>query len=170
MSRFVGPENRALCGSPNPGTNSAHIRKEPKNPDERLLQDRPDKAERWSVIPWSVLVDEKLEAFDCRVYAALSSRAIDVDTFQIGTRWIAATLRAKKGRVQASMVRLISRGHVIVEIPARGSRAAVYRLPAPVFAKRQKVSLTDREGSRDTTRYELERKIELARKLKAGAA
>lgn len=164
--KLVGPQTGALCGSPNEGTNGPHIRKKPINPDDRLLQDRPDKNSRYSALIWSVLVDRALEPIDWGVFSCLASRAFETDTIQMASRWIADTLHIKKGRVQASFARLLAAGHIEIEVPARGSRAAVYRLTSPVFAKRQRVIVSDARGNRDTTRYELNRKIELAGKLR----
>jgi len=146
---------------------TAHIRKKPKARDERLLPERPDRNFRWSEIPWSVLLDRKLEPIDVCVYGCMSSRTFKTDTFQMGTRWIAESLGINKKRTQGSIARLIERGHVKITEPAKGSRAPVYRLTSTVFAKRQKVIVSDRAGNRQTTRADLERKRELAQKLKA---
>ena len=84
----------------------------------------------------------------------------------MGSRWISETLRISKGRVQAGIARLQAGGHVEIIVKPSGSRAAVYRLTSPVFGERQKVRLSDKQGVHDTTRAEIDRKIELARSLK----
>lgn len=164
--KFAGPQTRALCGSPKQGTNGPHIRKKPLNPDERLLQDRSDKNARYSALVWAVLVDRTLEPIDWGVFSCLASRAFETDTMQMGSRWIAETLHIKKGRVQASIRRLLKGGHIEIVVAARGSRAAVYRLTSPVFSCRQKVIVSDVSGNHETTRYELDRRRELAKTLR----
>ena len=144
----------------------AYIRKKPETRDERLLQDRPDRDFRYSALPWSVIVDRKLEPVDWGVYACMAARAFKVDTLRMGTRWVAESLGIKKGRAQASIVRLVKRGHVNITEKARGSRPPVYRLTSTIFAKRQKVIVSDKQGNRETTRHDLERKRDLARKLR----
>ncbi len=158
-AEFVGPQNQPHCGSPKPPTKTRSMDKgktnKPKTRDERLLQDRPDKDFRWSALVWSVLVDRRLEPIDWGVFGCFGSREFKTDTFQLGTRWIADVLGVKKDRVQASIRRLVDAQHVEIVVPARGSRAPVYRLTSPVFAKRQKVIVQDKAGTRLTTRDRL---------------
>jgi hypothetical protein len=145
-----------------------HTRKKPKARDERLLQDRPDKAFRYSALVWDVLTNRKLEPVDWGVYACLAARAFSSDTFQMGTRWIAGSLGIKKGRTQASIGRLIAQRHVEIVKPSCGSRPPVYRLISTVFAKRQKVILSEKHRNIETTRADIDRKLELSRKLRTG--
>ena len=161
----LGTHKAARFGDPQ---TEAHIRNKHKAQfqDERLLPDRPDRDFRWSDMPWSVLVDRNLVPVDWGVYGCMASRTFKVDTFQMGTRWIAESLGIKKKRAQASVVRLVKNGHVEVIRAAKGSAAPVYRLTSSIFAKRQKVIVSDKQGNRETTRHDLERKRELARKLR----
>jgi len=166
--RIPNPERTAYT---EPRTlQGAHIRNKPKTRDERFLRDRPDARQRYSAVPWALLEGKGLERIDLWVYCCISARAFKADTLQVGARWIAGCLKISTGRVSDSIKRLLKAGHVEIVEAGKGTRAAVYRLTSPVFAKRQKVIVSDRAGNRQTTRAELERKIELARKLKAGAA
>jgi DNA-binding MarR family transcriptional regulator len=152
---FVGTQTGALCGAPNGGTNGVHIRNKPKTPDGRLLQDRPDKNYRWSAMVWAVLVDRSLEPVDWGVFACFGSREFKTDTFQLGSRWIAETLGIRKGRVQASIARLVKAQHVEIVVPAKGARPPLYRLTSPVFAHRQKVIVRTAKGNKMSTRDRL---------------
>jgi len=143
------------------------IRKKPRTRNERLLQDRPDLKLRWSDCPWTLLVDGKrLERLDLWVYCCLASRDFKSDLVSVTWDWVAKVIECSRASVKRSIRRLVEAGHLEVLEPSRGSRPALFRITSSVFAKRQKVIVSDKHGNRMTTRQELERKRELAMKLR----
>jgi DNA-binding MarR family transcriptional regulator len=113
-----------------------------------------------------VLVDRTLKPADCRVYACLSSRTFKGDSVSAGLRWIAESLGVSRMTVKRSVGRLAAAGHIEITAEGTGSRPPLYRLTSGVFAKRQKVIVSDGRGNREMTRAELDRRRELTLKLR----
>ena len=91
---------------------------------------------RYTRIPLEVLSDERLKALDIRVFGAVAIWAFQGKTARVGTRWIAETVHAERGRVLESIGRLIQFGHLQIADAAKGKRTA-YLITSPVFGQRQ---------------------------------
>lgn len=91
---------------------------------------------RYTRIPLDLLSDERLKSLDIRVFGAIALWAFQGKTARAGTRWIAETVHAERGRVIEAIARLVEYGHLQIAEAARGKRT-VYLLTSPVFGQRQ---------------------------------